>query len=142
MATGHWQRAHAGCQLDRPQQLLPEQSPIDGSPKGASQIAAKQPLRRAVRLHAVHLLVGGCRPLLSGRSEPSALRRQGVRGLRVTAYLGKLVESELRRRSQANLAAAPADGAPHNEAIAALEDVRRSIDELDDVAGRLARAAV
>jgi hypothetical protein len=35
-----------------------------------------------------------------------------------------------------------ADAAPRDEAIAAMEDVRRSIDELDDVAGRLARAAI
>jgi len=64
------------------------------------------------------------------------------RGLSISAYLAKLVESELRRHSQTKIAAAPADAAPHDEAIAALEDVRRSIDELDDVAGRLARAAV
>jgi hypothetical protein len=64
------------------------------------------------------------------------------RGLSVTAYLGKLVEQELRRYARTNLAEIPADAPPRDEAIAALDDVRRSIDELDDVAGRLARAAI
>ncbi len=60
----------------------------------------------------------------------------------MTAYLGKLVEQELRRHARTNLAETPADAPPRDEAIAALEDVRRFIDELDDVAGRLARSAV
>lgn len=64
------------------------------------------------------------------------------RGLSVTAYLGKLVEQELRRHSRTKLAETGADAPPRGEALAALADVRRSIDELDDVAGRLARAAV
>jgi hypothetical protein len=57
------------------------------------------------------------------------------RGLSVTAYLGKLVEQELRRHARTQLAEVPADASPRDEAIAALEDVRRSIEELDDVAG-------
>ena len=64
------------------------------------------------------------------------------RGLSATAYLGKLVEQELRRHARTNLAEIRADVPPRDEAVAALDDVRRSIDELDDVAGRLARAAV
>jgi hypothetical protein len=64
------------------------------------------------------------------------------RGLSVTAYLGKLVEAELRRHSRTNVAATPANAPLRDEAIAALYDVRRSIDELDDIAGRLARSAV
>jgi hypothetical protein len=60
----------------------------------------------------------------------------------VTAYLGKLVEQELRRHARTNLGEIPTDDPPRDEAIAALDDVRRSIDELDDVAGRLARAAI
>ncbi len=64
------------------------------------------------------------------------------RGLSVTAYLGKLVEQELHRHSRTKLAESTADAPPRDEALAALEDVRRSIDELDNVAGRLARAAV
>jgi hypothetical protein len=72
-----------------------------------------------------------------------AFRQLALRGgLSVTAYLGKLVEAELRRRSRTNLAATPADAPLRDEAIAALHDVRRSIDELDDIAGRLARSAV
>ena len=64
------------------------------------------------------------------------------RGLSVTAYLGKLVEAELRRHSRTNVASTPADAPARDEAIAALHDVRRSIDELADIAGRLARSAV
>jgi hypothetical protein len=64
------------------------------------------------------------------------------RGLSVTAYLGKLVEAELRRHGQSNVAATPAGAPVRDEAIAALHDVRRAIDELDDIAGRLARSAV
>jgi hypothetical protein len=64
------------------------------------------------------------------------------RGLSVTAYLGKLVQAELKRHSATALAAVPADAPPRDEALAALAEVRRSIDELDDVAGRLARSAV
>ena len=60
----------------------------------------------------------------------------------MTAYLGKLVEAELRRHSRTNLAATPADAPLRDETIAALHDVRRSIDELDDIAGRLARSAI
>ena len=64
------------------------------------------------------------------------------RGLSVTAYLGKLVDAELGRHSRTNVAATPADAPLRDEAIAALHDVRQSIDELDDIAGRLARSAV
>jgi hypothetical protein len=64
------------------------------------------------------------------------------RGLSITAYLGKLVEAELRRHSETNVATTPADAPVRDEAIAALHDVRLAIDELDDIAGRLARSAV
>jgi hypothetical protein len=37
----------------------------------------------------------------------------------VTAYVGKLVEQELRRHSRTNLAEIPADAPPRDEAIAA-----------------------
>ena len=40
------------------------------------------------------------------------------------------------------MASTPADAPARDEAIAALHDVRRSIDELADIAGRLARSAV
>jgi len=64
------------------------------------------------------------------------------RGLSVTAYLGKLVQAELKRHSSTALGDVPADASPRDEALAALAEVRHSIDELDDVAGRLARPAV
>jgi hypothetical protein len=64
-----------------------------------------------------------------------------ARGVPVSAYLGKLVETELKRRSGRAVTgvepAAPAD----EQAIAALAEVRASIDELDQIAGRLARSA-
>src|SRR4051794_543559 len=64
-----------------------------------------------------------------------------VRGISVSTYLGKLVEGELRRRK-----AGPVDveiqQPPADQALAALVAVRSSIDELDDIAGRLARSAV
>jgi hypothetical protein len=63
-----------------------------------------------------------------------------VRGIPVSTYLGKLVADELRRRK-----AGPVDveieQPPADQALAALAAVRSSIDELDDIAGRLARSA-
>jgi len=65
-----------------------------------------------------------------------------ARGITVAAYLGKLVESELRRRKADPLAVADAEQPEDDQALAALAAVRLAIDELDDIAGRLARAAV
>lgn len=65
-----------------------------------------------------------------------------ARGITVAAYLGKLVESELRRRTADPLAVADADQPEPDQALAALAAVRLAIDELDDIAGRLARSAV
>jgi hypothetical protein len=65
-----------------------------------------------------------------------------ARGITVAAYLGKLVEIELRRRKDSPLAVADADQAEAHQAVAALAAVRLAIDELDDIAGRLARSAV
>src|SRR3954447_9315033 len=64
-----------------------------------------------------------------------------VRGISVAAYLGKLVEDELRRR-KAGPVDLDTDQPPTDQALAALAAVRSSIDELDDIAGRLARSAV
>jgi hypothetical protein len=64
-----------------------------------------------------------------------------VRGLPVSVYLGKLVEAELGRRSEMQLDEVAAESAPRDQAIVALAAVRASIDELDDIAGRLARSA-
>ena len=65
-----------------------------------------------------------------------------ARGITVAAYLGKLVESELRRRKDSPLAVADVEQTEAAQALAALAAVRLAIDELDDIAGRLARAAV
>jgi hypothetical protein len=64
-----------------------------------------------------------------------------VRGIPVSAYLGKLVEAELGRRGHTRLAEVTAEAAPRDQAMAALSAVRASIDELDDIDGRLARSA-
>ena len=65
-----------------------------------------------------------------------------ARGITVAAYLGKLVESELRRRKASPLAVGDAEQPEADQALAALAAVRLAIDELDDIAGRLARSAV
>jgi hypothetical protein len=69
--------------------------------------------------------------------------RQGalVRGIPVSVYLARLVEAELKGRSETHLGEVAADAAPRDQAIVALSAVRASINELDDIAGRLARSA-
>jgi hypothetical protein len=64
-----------------------------------------------------------------------------VRGIHVSDYLAKLVQAELARRaptpaSDVSLAASETD-----QGLAVLRAVRAAIDELDDIAGRLARSA-
>lgn len=63
------------------------------------------------------------------------------RELSVSAYLAKLVHAELRRRGVSMAGQAGEEASETDQAIAALADVRLAIDELDDIAGRLARAA-
>lgn len=64
------------------------------------------------------------------------------RGLSVSSYLAKLVEAELRRRGASAVGTFSEEQAGETDAaIAALVDVRVAIDELDDIAGRLARSA-
>jgi hypothetical protein len=65
-----------------------------------------------------------------------------VRGLSVAAYLGKLVETEVKRRGATALAHTNELDPPPDVAIDALATVRATLDELHDVAGRLARTAV
>jgi hypothetical protein len=65
-----------------------------------------------------------------------------ARGISVSAYLGKLVEEELKRRAGRHLAAVKPEAPADEQAIAALAEVRVSIKELDQIAGRLARSAV
>jgi hypothetical protein len=64
-----------------------------------------------------------------------------VRGIPVSVYLGKLVEAELGRRDATPVGDVDPEAAPRDQAVGALEVVRASIDELDDIAGRLARSA-
>jgi hypothetical protein len=65
-----------------------------------------------------------------------------VRGVSVSRYLGELVEAELERRRGTPVAGLSVEMPQPDQAIAALAEVRRSIDELDQIAGRLARSAV
>src|SRR3954464_15228203 len=65
-----------------------------------------------------------------------------TRGISVSAYLGKLVEAELKRRSGRAVAKVEPEAPADDQAIAALAEVRASIAELDQIAGRLARSAV
>jgi hypothetical protein len=65
-----------------------------------------------------------------------------ARGIPVSAYLGKLVEEELKRRSGRAVAGVEPEAPADQQALIALAEVRASIDELDEIAGRLARSAV
>src|SRR3954452_23553513 len=60
----------------------------------------------------------------------------------VSTYLARLVEAELKRRRGRPVAAVDPQGAPADQGVSALAEVRASIDELDKIAGRLARSAV
>lgn len=64
-----------------------------------------------------------------------------ARGIPVSAYLGKLVQKEVARRRGTPAAGVDAAIPEPAQALVALEAVRASIDELDDIAGRLARSA-
>ena len=65
-----------------------------------------------------------------------------ARGISVSAYLGKLVEAELKRRGGRAIATVDPAAPTDEQAVAALAEVRDSIDELDQIAGRLARSAI
>jgi hypothetical protein len=64
-----------------------------------------------------------------------------VRGIPVSVSLGRLVETELERRNATPIADAMPDAADGDQALAAFRAVGASIDELDHIAGRLARSA-
>jgi hypothetical protein len=64
-----------------------------------------------------------------------------VRGISVSTYIGKLVEAELKRRRATPLTPASDDHPAPDTALEALATVRATIDELDDIAKRLARSA-
>lgn len=73
----------------------------------------------------------------------SAFRQAALaQGISVSTYLARLVEVELSRRRGRPVAAVDPRTAPADQAVAALAEVRASIDELDKIAGRLARSAV
>jgi hypothetical protein len=65
-----------------------------------------------------------------------------ARGISVSAYLGKLVDAELKRRGERAVSQVEPEAPADEQAIAALAEVRASIAELDQIAGRLARAAI
>jgi len=60
----------------------------------------------------------------------------------VSVYLGKLVRSEVARRRETAVADVDPALPEPDRALVALQAVRASIDDLDDIAGRLARSAV
>lgn len=64
------------------------------------------------------------------------------RGISVSAYLGRLVEAELKRREGGAVATIAPEMPAADQAIVALAEVRASIDELEDLARRLARSAI
>ena len=72
-----------------------------------------------------------------------AFRQASIaQGISVSTYLARLVEAELKRRGGRPIAAVDPDAEPADQAVNALAEVRASIDELDTIAGRLARSAV
>src|SRR3954470_4791345 len=65
-----------------------------------------------------------------------------TQGISVSTYLARLVEAELLRRRGRPVAAVDPEARPSVQGGAAPPEVRASIDELDKIAGRLARSAV
>jgi hypothetical protein len=64
-----------------------------------------------------------------------------VRGIHVSEYLARLVRAELARRASTPPGEVSLDSMEADQGLAALRAVRAAIDELDDIAGRLARSA-
>lgn len=64
-----------------------------------------------------------------------------AQGISVSAYLGRLVEAELSRRRARPVAAIDPDAPASDQAVSGLAEVRASINELEAIAGRLARSA-
>ena len=64
-----------------------------------------------------------------------------AQGISVAAYLGRLVEAEVARRQDNAIAGVSLELNQADQALVALAEVRASIDELDGIAGRLARSA-
>ena len=75
-------------------------------------------------------------------SDPAwvTFRRVAVaQGTPVSRYLGRLVEAELERRKPRPVRRVSGKVGEIEDGLAALRDVRLAIDELDAIAGRLAR---
>ena len=67
-------------------------------------------------------------------------RRVAVaQGTPVSRYLGRLVEAELERRETRPVERVSGEAGEVDDGIAALREVRLAIDELEAIAGRLAR---
>jgi hypothetical protein len=64
-----------------------------------------------------------------------------ARDVSVSGYLGRLVTNELDRQKPAPVKADDTEASDVSQALEALRSVRASIDELDGIAGRLARSA-
>ncbi len=70
----------------------------------------------------------------------AAFRRVALaQGTPVSRYLGRLVEAELKRREPRPVRRVSGAAGAIVDGIAALREVRLAIDELDAIAGRLAR---
>jgi hypothetical protein len=65
-----------------------------------------------------------------------------AQGVSVASYLGRLVEAELARRRGRPIDSVDPERPVSEQAVAALAEVRASIDELNAIAARLARSAV
>jgi hypothetical protein len=65
-----------------------------------------------------------------------------AQGISLSTYLARLVQAELSRRRGRPVAAVDPAAAPADQSISALAEVRASIDELDAIAGRLARSGI
>jgi hypothetical protein len=62
-----------------------------------------------------------------------------AQGTPVSRYLGRLVEAELQRRKPRPVRRVSGTAGEIDDGLAALREVRLAIDELDGIAGRLAR---
>jgi len=62
-----------------------------------------------------------------------------AQGTPVSRYLGRLVEAELERRKRRPVRRVSSAAGEIEDGLAALREVRLAIDELDAIAGRLAR---
>jgi hypothetical protein len=73
----------------------------------------------------------------------SASRQAALaQGVPVSRYLGRLVEAELERRKTRPVRRVSGKTGEIDDSLAALREVRLAIDELDAIAGRLAREAI